>query len=96
MKKYIHIAKCMRPVMTDEASSLIAEEYADLRTADFAQDMARTQPVTARALETLIRLSTAHAKVSRERSMHLSLSFQIIRAAVGCIYLTFFNVVNCY
>ena len=49
--------------MTDEASSIIAEEYADLRTADFANDMARTQPVTARALETLIRLATAHAKV---------------------------------
>ena len=63
MKKYIHIAKCIRPAMTDEASSIIAEEYADLRTADFANDMARTQPVTARALETLIRLATAHAKV---------------------------------
>ncbi|XP_023339006.1 DNA replication licensing factor MCM3 [Eurytemora carolleeae] len=62
MKKYIHIAKCIRPAMTDEASSIIAEEYADLRTADFANDMARTQPVTARALETLIRLATAHAK----------------------------------
>lgn len=62
MKKYIHIAKCIRPVLTDEASAMIAEEYADLRSADFNSDMARTQTVTARALETLIRLATAHAK----------------------------------
>jgi len=62
MKKYVHIAKCIRPVLTDEASALIAEEYADLRGADFNSELARTQPVTARALETLIRLSTAHAK----------------------------------
>jgi len=62
MKKYIHIAKCIRPVLTDDACAMIAEEYADLRTADFSSDIARTQPVTARALETLIRLSTAHAK----------------------------------
>jgi len=62
MKKYIHIAKCIRPVMTDEASNMIAEEYANLRAADFGGDKARTQTVTARALETMIRLSTAHAK----------------------------------
>jgi len=63
MKKYIHIAKCIRPVMTDEASSMIAEEYANLRANDTQGDeVKRTQTVTARALETLIRLSTAHAK----------------------------------
>jgi len=63
MSKYIHIAKCIKPVLTEEASEIIAEEYQDLRDADSAsQDTARTQPVTARALETLIRLSTAHAK----------------------------------
>ena len=38
MKKYIHIAKCIRPVMTDEASNMIAEEYANLRAADFGGD----------------------------------------------------------
>ena len=63
MKKYIHIAKCIRPVLTNRASEVIAEEYANLRSADFNSDQARTQPVTARALETLIRLATAHAKV---------------------------------
>jgi len=63
MSKYIHIAKCIKPVLTEEASRMIAEEYQDLRSADNEnKDTARTQPVTARALETLIRLSTAHAK----------------------------------
>jgi len=62
MKKYIHIAKCMKPVLTEEASEMLADEYANLRANDFESGVARTQPVTARALETLIRLSTAHAK----------------------------------
>lgn len=62
IKKYVHIAKCIRPMMTDEASQLIAEAYADLRSVDLDENRARTQPVTARALETLIRLATAHAK----------------------------------
>jgi len=62
MKKYIHIAKCIKPVLTEEASAMLADEYANLRANDFEQGVARTQPVTARALETLIRLATAHAK----------------------------------
>merc|ERR1711892_1302110 len=62
MKKYIHIAKCIKPILTEEASALIADEYANLRANDFEAGIARTQPVTPRALETLIRLSTAHAK----------------------------------
>ena len=62
MKKYIHIAKCIRPVLSKEASDMLADEYANLRASDFEADVARTQPVTPRALETLIRLATAHAK----------------------------------
>ena len=31
MKKYIHIAKCIKPVLTEEASELLADEYANLR-----------------------------------------------------------------
>ena len=34
MKKYIHIAKGMRPVLTRPASDYIAEEYAKLRNQD--------------------------------------------------------------
>ena len=63
VKKYLEIAKCMKPTLTEEACEMIGEEYAKLRSQDFENsDVARTQPVTARALETLIRLSTAHAK----------------------------------
>ena len=62
MKKYIHIAKCIKPVLTEAACEMLADEYANLRSDDFESGVARTQTVTARALETLIRLATAHAK----------------------------------
>ncbi|KAM9779422.1 DNA replication licensing factor MCM3 [Syngnathus typhle] len=63
MRKYIHIAKGVTPVLTEEAANHIAEEYSRLRSQEqLSADIARTSPVTARTLETLIRLSTAHAK----------------------------------
>lgn len=63
MRKYIHIAKCLKPKLTDRACEVIANEYSRLRSQDLDKsDIARTQPVTARTLETLIRLATAHAK----------------------------------
>lgn len=68
MRKYIHIAKNMKPTLTKEACEVIAEEYSRLRSQDVEHsNMARTQPITARALETLIRLSTAHAKARLSR-----------------------------
>jgi len=71
MKKYIHIAKCIKPVLTEEASELLADEYANLRANDFENSMARTAPVTPRALETLIRLSSAHAKARLSKVIEL-------------------------
>merc|ERR1711994_116950 len=70
VKKYIEIAKCMKPSLTEEACEMIGEEYAKLRSQDFENaETARTQPVTARALETLIRLSTAHAKARLSKTV---------------------------
>lgn len=70
MKKYIHIAKGIKPTLTQGACDQIAEEYARLRSFDTENtDVARTQPVTARTLETLIRLSTAHAKARFSRTV---------------------------
>ncbi|XP_039290913.1 zygotic DNA replication licensing factor mcm3 [Nilaparvata lugens] len=70
MRKYINIAKVLKPVLTEEASEVISEEYSRLRSLDLLEtDVARTQPVTVRTLETLIRLSTAHAKARLSRTV---------------------------
>lgn len=63
MRKYLFLAKRHTPRLTERAGKTIAEAYAKFRCheQDFS-DKAITQPVTARSLETLIRLSTAHAK----------------------------------
>uniref|UniRef100_W5NG96 DNA replication licensing factor MCM3 n=2 Tax=Lepisosteus oculatus TaxID=7918 RepID=W5NG96_LEPOC len=72
MKKYIHVAKVITPVLTQEAADHIAEEYSRLRSQDqLSSDIARTSPVTARTLETLIRLSTAHAKARMSKAVEL-------------------------
>ena len=34
IRKYIHVAKLVKPVLTQEASDYIAEEYAKLRSHD--------------------------------------------------------------
>ncbi|GAB4814312.1 hypothetical protein N2152v2_001358 [Parachlorella kessleri] len=61
LKKYIAFAKqrFAAPELTPEASEAIAEYYADLRNSQEVKAL----PVTVRTLETLIRLSCAHAKV---------------------------------
>merc|ERR1712029_913312 len=71
VKKYIEVSKCLKPVLTEEACEMISEEYSRLRSQDFesGDSGARTQPVTARALETLIRLATAHAKARLSKSI---------------------------
>uniref|UniRef100_A0A7N6F7A0 DNA replication licensing factor MCM3 n=1 Tax=Anabas testudineus TaxID=64144 RepID=A0A7N6F7A0_ANATE len=72
MRKYIHIAKAVTPVLTEEAANHIAEEYSRLRSQEqMGADIARTSPVTARTLETLIRLSTAHAKARMSKAVEL-------------------------
>ncbi|XP_072973040.1 DNA replication licensing factor MCM3 [Typha angustifolia] len=65
LKKYIHYAKNrIQPKLTDEASDHIATSYAELRDASAnAKSGGGTLPITARTLETIIRLSTAHAKM---------------------------------
>ncbi|XP_070705203.1 DNA replication licensing factor MCM3 isoform X2 [Pempheris klunzingeri] len=72
MRKYIHIAKAVTPVLTEEAANHIAEEYSRLRSQEqMGADIARTSPVTARSLETMIRLSTAHAKARMSKAVEL-------------------------
>ncbi|CAI4228766.1 unnamed protein product [Auanema sp. JU1783] len=63
VKKYIHLARTIKPKITEEAMNFIGEVYSELRSFDITKtDRERTMPVTARQLETLIRLSTSIAK----------------------------------
>lgn len=88
MRKYIHLAKCFNPKLTQEASDVIANEYSRLRSQDLDDShMARTQPVTARTLETLIRLSTAHAKAR----MNKTISVRDAKAAIELVQFAYFK-----
>ncbi|CAL0324454.1 unnamed protein product [Lupinus luteus] len=70
LKKYIHYAKHrIQPELTDEASDRIATAYAELRNAGSNAKTGGTLPITARTLETIIRLSTAHAKLKLSRKV---------------------------
>ncbi|CAH9141503.1 unnamed protein product [Cuscuta epithymum] len=71
LKTYIHYAKTrIQPELTDEASDHIATTYAELRNASAsAKAGGGTLPITARTLETIIRLSTAHAKLKLRRQV---------------------------
>ncbi|CAM6127854.1 unnamed protein product [Calypogeia fissa] len=86
LKKYINYAKSrMQPVLTEEASEQIAQAYAEMRIAKVDSNAQAgnqngpptgggTLPITARTLETIIRLSAAHAK--------LKLRNQVLKADV--------------
>lgn len=88
MRKYIHFVKILKPALTDEASEIIAEEYSRLRSEEILDnDVARTQPVTPRTLETLIRLSTAHAKARMSRLVVA----EDARAAIELIQYAYFK-----
>jgi len=68
VKKYIEFAKKQyKPVLTDEACQEIANKYAELR----GQERNQTLPITARCLETIIRLSTAHAKLRLSKKIKM-------------------------
>ncbi|KAL9263403.1 DNA replication licensing factor MCM3 homolog 1-like protein [Drosera capensis] len=71
LKKYIHYAKNrFEPELSDEASEHIATAYAELRNASTnAKGGGGTLPITARTLETIIRLSTAHAKLKLNKTI---------------------------
>ncbi|KAL0638141.1 MCM DNA helicase complex subunit [Maublancomyces gigas] len=63
VKKYIQYAKTrIKPVLTKGAADHIVTTYSALRNDELEGSQRRTSPMTARTLETLIRLATAHAK----------------------------------
>ncbi|KAK4347349.1 hypothetical protein RND71_033688 [Anisodus tanguticus] len=73
LKTYIHYAKNrIHPELTDEASDNIATAYAELRRVPVQMQRLTgggTLPITARTLEIIIPLSTAHAKLKLRRQV---------------------------
>jgi len=84
LKKYIHYAKSrMQPKISDEASEKIVTHYGTLRDKD--ANAYNTLPVTARTLETLIRLSSAVAKCRLSREVlesDVDTAYAIMEAAI--------------
>ena len=63
IKKYIQYAKSrIKPILTKGAADHIVATYSALRNDDMEGNQRKTSPMTARTLETLIRLASAHAK----------------------------------
>jgi DNA replication licensing factor MCM3 len=59
IKKYLLYTKTrIKPVLDEESQRRIIDAFADLRS----REDTKTLPITARTLETMIRLSVAHAK----------------------------------
>jgi DNA replication licensing factor MCM3 len=74
LRKYLHFAKTrIQPILTKNAREYIVSRYAEMRS---RQDE-RTLPVTARTLETVIRLASAHAKAR--------LSIMVVEADPDCM-----------
>ena len=72
IKKYIQYAKSrIKPIITTEASNHICDTFTNLRNDEMEGNQRRTSPITARTLETLIRLATAHAKARLSNRVEL-------------------------
>ncbi|KAF2818439.1 DNA replication licensing factor MCM3 [Ophiobolus disseminans] len=85
IKKYIQYAKREKPILTKGAADHIVTVYSALRNDELDSGRRRTSPITARTLETLIRLSTAHAKArlsKRVEQKDAEIAEQILRFAL--------------
>ena len=87
LKKYIHYAKSrIHPELSAEAMESIAVAYGNMR----AKQTNRNFPVTARSLETLIRVSSAHAKAR----LSVSVEEEDVEGAVELINYVMFHEVT--
>lgn len=66
---YISYARSLQPVLTDEAVRLLSEGYVAMRKVNGASSAGKTISATTRQLESLIRLSEAHAKMRLSESI---------------------------
>lgn len=75
------------PVLTDDSITLLSHLWGLLRQKDL-DDGAQTKvlPITIRSYETLIRISTAHAKLRQSNTIELSDCIEGFRLMTFCLY----------
>lgn len=70
------------PQLTEEASEIIANMYTELR----AQGASTSLPITARTLETMVRLATAHARLMLRKKVterDATIATELLQRAIG-------------
>ncbi|OQO07235.1 hypothetical protein B0A48_07805 [Cryoendolithus antarcticus] len=86
IKKYIQYAKSrIKPILTKGAADHIVAAYSALRNDEMEGNQRKTSPMTARTLETLIRLASAHAKSrlsNRVEEKDAEVAEQVLRFAL--------------
>lgn len=88
LRKYIHYAKNrIHPTLSEDAMETIAAEYAGMRG---RQQGRRNLPITARTLETMIRLASASAKAR----LSLSVENRDVEVAVDLLNFVIFHEVG--
>ena len=88
--KFVRVMRMMKPVLTGEATDLLADEYANMRALDSERGIDRANALTARAMETSIRLATAHAKARASRLVEP----EDAEAAIGLMRYAYFGSQN--
>jgi DNA replicative helicase MCM subunit Mcm2 (Cdc46/Mcm family) len=84
LRKFIHYAKQrIHPVLSEDAMDRISEAYAAMR----AQQTRKNLPITARTLETIIRLASAAAKCRLSQSVDID----DVETAMGLINFVLFH-----
>jgi DNA replication licensing factor MCM3 len=70
LRKYLHYSKkATTPALTDEATKYISSAWTQLRNKADEDESYKATPITVRTLETLIRLSSAHAKLRLSKAV---------------------------
>jgi DNA replication licensing factor MCM3 len=88
LRQYVNYCrKNIAPTLTDSSIELLSNLWATLREKDMNEtNTQKVLPITIRSYETLIRLSTAHAKLRLSSTVELVDCKEAFRLMVFCLY----------
>lgn len=90
LRRYIsHCKHNVHPLLTDSAVDLLSNLWTLLRQQDYNDRTTthnRVLPITIRSFETLIRLSTAHAKLHQSQEIKIKDCVEAFRLMIYCLH----------